>query len=85
MPLLEMTLTPHAHTQSFEAWMPWDANPLYALLHESIYCQGRASRWAAHRVRNSDFSDVFDAALAVANGAPVLFTGARFICRSVPL
>ncbi|WP_309072398.1 alpha/beta fold hydrolase [Arthrobacter sp.] len=26
------------------------SNPLYALLHESIYCQGEASRWAAWRV-----------------------------------
>ena len=57
--------------------MPWDTNVLYALLHESIYCQGRASRWAASRVRNSNFSDTFDAALSVANGSPVLFTGAR--------
>ena len=33
--------------------MAWDSNPLYALLHESIYCQGggTASNWAAHRVR----------------------------------
>lgn len=63
--------------QSFDVWMPWDANPLYALLHESIYCEGRASRWAAHRVRNSDFSATFDAASSVANGNPVLFTGAQ--------
>ena len=27
--------------------------PLYALLHESIYCQGFASRWAAQRVMDS--------------------------------
>ena len=27
--------------------------PLYALLHESIYCQGEASRWSAQRVRES--------------------------------
>jgi pimeloyl-ACP methyl ester carboxylesterase len=27
--------------------------PLYALLHESIYCQGEASRWSAQRVRDS--------------------------------
>ncbi|HEY4026051.1 MAG TPA: alpha/beta fold hydrolase [Candidatus Dormibacteraeota bacterium] len=27
------------------------ANPLYAVLHEPIYCQGAASRWAAERVR----------------------------------
>ncbi|WP_299165262.1 alpha/beta fold hydrolase [uncultured Arthrobacter sp.] len=26
------------------------SNPLYALLHESIYCQGQASSWAAWRV-----------------------------------
>ncbi|WP_323961989.1 alpha/beta fold hydrolase [Arthrobacter sp. JZ12] len=26
------------------------SNPLYALLHESIYCQGEASRWSAWRV-----------------------------------
>lgn len=26
------------------------SNPLYALLHESIYCQGEASNWAALRV-----------------------------------
>lgn len=25
-------------------------HPLYALLHESIYCEGTASNWAAHRV-----------------------------------
>lgn len=31
--------------------MAWDTNPLYALLHESIYCQGAASSWAAHRIR----------------------------------
>lgn len=37
--------------QGFESWMPWAANPLYALLHESIYCQGTGSRWSAHRVR----------------------------------
>nr|WP_245192463.1 alpha/beta fold hydrolase [Arthrobacter pigmenti] len=26
------------------------SNPLYAVLHESIYCQGEASQWAAWRV-----------------------------------
>ena len=26
-------------------------NPIYAILHESIYCQQDASRWSAHRVR----------------------------------
>ena len=27
-------------------------NPIYAILHESIYCQSQASEWSAHRVRN---------------------------------
>ncbi|PMJ91438.1 alpha/beta fold hydrolase [Vibrio sp. 10N.261.55.A7] len=27
-------------------------NPIYAILHESIYCQGDASDWSAHRVRS---------------------------------
>lgn len=31
--------------------MAWDTNPLYALLHEAIYCQGAASNWAAHLIR----------------------------------
>jgi hypothetical protein len=26
-------------------------NPLYAILHESIYCQDDASNWSAHRIR----------------------------------
>ncbi|MCZ2404879.1 alpha/beta fold hydrolase [Paenarthrobacter sp. Z7-10] len=29
------------------------SNPLYALLHESIYCQGQASAWSASRVLGS--------------------------------
>lgn len=37
--------------QEFDAWMAWDTNCLYAVLHEAIYCQGAASNWAAHRIR----------------------------------
>ena len=33
--------------QSFET------NPLFALLHEALYCQQEASRWSAERVRAS--------------------------------
>ncbi|WP_039958854.1 alpha/beta fold hydrolase [Vibrio sinaloensis] len=29
----------------------FQTNPIYAILHESIYCQGFASNWSAHRVR----------------------------------
>lgn len=31
----------------------WEKNPLYVLLHESIYCQGFASAWAADRVKQA--------------------------------
>lgn len=56
-------------------FMSWDTNPLYALLHESIYCQGGASRWTAHRVRERDFREEFDAVRAAKAGQPVMFTG----------
>ena len=35
-------------------------HPLYALMHESIYCQGEASRWSAHRVR-AEVGEAYDA------------------------
>ena len=44
-------------------------NPLYAVLHEAIYAQGEATRWAAERVR-AEYSE-----FALRPGQPVLFTG----------
>ena len=35
-----------------EAVTSFHAKPLFAALHEPIYCQGTASNWAAHRVRD---------------------------------
>ncbi|EFJ41741.1 hypothetical protein VOLCADRAFT_84021 [Volvox carteri f. nagariensis] len=70
-------MTP-AFAKGFEAWQSWDTNPLYALLHEPIYCQGPGSacRWAADRVRNSEpFASAFDAEAAAAENRPVMFTG----------
>ena len=32
--------------------LPFNTNPIYALLHESIYCQEDASMWSAHRMRD---------------------------------
>ena len=58
--LLERALCPasgkvtSAFLRSYEAWVSWEANPLYALLHESIYCDGSrsgSSGWAAERAR----------------------------------
>ncbi len=58
-----------AFAKGFEGQMAWDSNPLYVLMHESIYSQGAASNWAAHRVREEpEFAEVFDAASAAASG-----------------
>ncbi|KAK6260627.1 hypothetical protein SCA6_015101 [Theobroma cacao] len=59
---------------AYESWLAFDTNPLYAILHESIYCQGASSRWSAHRVR-ADHDSKFDAIRAAREGRPVLLTG----------
>ncbi|XP_057979739.1 uncharacterized protein LOC131165736 [Malania oleifera] len=59
---------------AFENWLAFDTNPLYALMHESIYCQGASSRWSAHRIRAKDGSK-FNAIKAAKEGQLVLFTG----------
>ncbi|XP_057780404.1 uncharacterized protein LOC130998972 [Salvia miltiorrhiza] len=59
---------------AYEKWLDFDCNPLYALMHESIYCQGASSSWSAHRIRAENESR-FDAMKAVKEGRPVLFTG----------
>ncbi|GAA2297519.1 alpha/beta fold hydrolase [Streptomyces kunmingensis] len=49
-------------------------HPIYALLHEVIYAQGgRATNWAAERVRG-EFPQ-FDGEKALASGAALMFTG----------
>lgn len=59
-----------------ESFGAWDTNPLYAIMHESIYCQGAASLWAADRVRQeAPFRDTFDALGRAEASMPVFFTG----------
>jgi hypothetical protein len=49
-------------------------NPIYALLHEACYAQGKgATRWAAQRVRAE--CPGFDPAAALDGDAQLLFTG----------
>lgn len=74
-------LTPGAQKQlsyyflnAFEKWSAFDTNPLYAILHESIYCQGASSRWSAHRV-SATYQSKYDAIKAAKEGRPVFFTG----------
>lgn len=59
---------------AFEKSISFGTNPLYALMHEAIYCQGASSLWSAHRIRAA-YESEFDAILAAKEGRPVLFTG----------
>ena len=47
----------------------FDTNPIFAILHEAIYCQQTASRWAAERVRAE--YPIFEPAA----DRPIFFTG----------
>ena len=79
-----VALLPHPHRsrplpapQDVHAF---DTNPIYAVLHESIYCNGgSASAWAAETAVRERFPGEFDAAEAIAPESnptqPVYFTG----------
>jgi pimeloyl-ACP methyl ester carboxylesterase len=41
----------YAFLRGVEDLQAFDTNPIFAILHESIYCQEAASNWAAERVR----------------------------------
>jgi pimeloyl-ACP methyl ester carboxylesterase len=41
----------YAFLRALENMQAFDTNPLYAVLHEALYCQQEASRWSAERVR----------------------------------
>lgn len=59
----------YAFVRGFDQRFNFDTNPIFALLHEAIYCQGDASQWAAERVRG-EFPE-----FNWQPGAPLLFTG----------
>ncbi|KAJ6810174.1 uncharacterized protein M6B38_158140 [Iris pallida] len=60
--------------KAFESWLDFDSNPLYALMHESIYCQGASSQWSANTIRD-EYDSLFDPAKAAKENRPVYFTG----------
>ena len=66
-----------AFLRGYEATLPFDGNPLYALLHEACYANGGATRWAAQAVLDGDaaLAAAFDPVAAAAEGRPVPFTG----------
>jgi pimeloyl-ACP methyl ester carboxylesterase len=52
----------HAFLTEAHAMFNFDGGPIFAILHEAIYCQGHASNWSADRVREefAEFSDDAD-------------------------
>ncbi|KAF5355197.1 hypothetical protein D9756_005673 [Leucocoprinus leucothites] len=61
--------------QSIEQAQSLDGNPLYAILHEAIYCQGRASRWSAERTVSQHAQFSWAHVKGLGDEEPLLFTG----------
>jgi pimeloyl-ACP methyl ester carboxylesterase len=55
--------------RGFENAFSFQTNPIYAVLHEPIYCQEEASNWSAGRVR-AEYPE-----FELSPGRPVFFTG----------
>jgi len=55
--------------RGFEDTFHFQTNPIFAILHEAIYCQEAASNWAAHRMR-AEYPE-----FELSPGKPVYFTG----------
>ena len=55
-----------------ERELSYASAPLYALVHEACYAQGKATMWSAQRIR-AEFPEF--APVAVEGDAPLLFTG----------
>lgn len=53
----------------FDNLFAFETNPIYAILHEPIYCEGVASNWSAERIR-AEYPE-----FNLAPDQPVLFTG----------
>ncbi|MCX5088178.1 alpha/beta fold hydrolase [Streptomyces sp. NPDC059837] len=63
-----------AFQEEVQGLLSYAGHPLYALVHEACYAQGeRPTAWSAERVR-AEFPQ-FDAAKALADDGPLLFTG----------
>lgn len=59
----------HTFLRGVENLQAYDTNPIFAILHESIYCQGFASRWSAERMR-LEYPE-----FEIRKDGPVFFTG----------
>ncbi|KAF9523862.1 alpha/beta-hydrolase [Crepidotus variabilis] len=61
--------------QTIQNSQPFDGNPLYAILHEPLYCQGQAAKWSAARVVEKHACFSWDKVKAQEESTPLYFTG----------
>jgi pimeloyl-ACP methyl ester carboxylesterase len=50
----------HTFLKDVQNRIPFDANPIFALLHEAIYAQGAATRWACDAVHKESYAHFDD-------------------------
>ena len=62
--LIELPLDSPAFRHDAQDLLGFERNPIYAILHESSYADGVATRWSAERVMPAEYADT-----------PELFTG----------
>jgi pimeloyl-ACP methyl ester carboxylesterase len=55
--LLELPPESRAFRHDVGAALPFDRNPLYAVVHEACYADGHATRWSAERTMPADFAE----------------------------
>lgn len=60
---------------SIQQSQSFDANPIYAVLHEPIYCQGRMASWSAHRVIQKNDRFIWGKVKLMPDDVPIYFTG----------
>ncbi|KAF8892289.1 alpha/beta-hydrolase [Infundibulicybe gibba] len=61
--------------QNLQQEQPFDGNPIYAILHEPLYCQGQAPQWSAKRLVDAHPKFSWAHVRGLGNTEPVLFTG----------
>lgn len=60
---------------SVQSAQSFDTNPIYAVLHEPIYCQGRMAGWSAHRVIQKNDRFIWGKVKLMSDNVPIYFTG----------
>ncbi|KAF9268486.1 alpha/beta-hydrolase [Marasmius fiardii PR-910] len=61
--------------QTVQNGLAFDGNPIYAILHEPIYCQGKAPNWSASRVVEKIPQFSWSHVKSLGSDAPLWFTG----------